>query len=657
MQEFTEDWTSLPVGPIGGDYSPAGEYHLVPAHADQCRWRETTIDPSWVDSPGNWQIVLEADGRRVLEQTYSTNQCMPTLAAEGPAFEDASLTCSLRPLTLGGWRGVLFRYIHSRRWYAAAFEDGKAMIVRRVHDDWTTLAEAPCELTPDRWSELTIALVGPQIILHADDLEVLRCSDDSQASWTRGTLGFAASNLTRFGAVGIEAEAWADGPNAYLHPPQPRVVSRSGEGPQPRVWRRIDPGTFGTDRNLRVGDVNGDGQNEIVLARPTDRIDKDAASDITSLAAFTLDGEMLWALGETGRRPRHTTADLCFQVHDIDGDGRAEIIYAKDWQLIIADGATGETRRAVELPRPIQPHPSRPYRIYGDSICFTDLQGTGRRDCILLKDRYRNFYAYDAQLSPLWQIRTNIGHYPHPRTVSGDLDEIAVGYALLGPDGVPRWDYGEDIIDHADNTVIVDLDVEADGDRQPCVLTAGSDAGLFLHTVAGRRLGHFPIGHAQSLCVARLLPDSEGLQILCNTFWHESGAHVLFDEGLCPLAEFEPVPYAGLLQPVNWVSPDGDGRTRDGVLLSTHPRQGGLIDGLGRRLVSFPGDGHPFLCCDARDIDGDGIDEVLTWNEQELWIYKADVPGRDTSNYPHRQPWYNDSNYRAQLSLPGDLDR
>lgn len=109
--------------------------------------------------------------------------------------------------------------------------------------------------------------------------------------------------------------------------------------------------------------------------------------------------------------------------------------------------------------------------------------------------------------------------------------------------------------------MIVDLDTNGDGRREPCVLTAGSDAGLFLHTIAGRR------------------------------------------------------------------------------------------------LVSFPDDGHPFLCSDARDIDGDGIDEVLTWNEEELWIYKADVPGRNPDNYPHRQPWYNDSNYRAQLSLPEDLEQ
>ncbi|HTL53717.1 MAG TPA: hypothetical protein VL860_14170, partial [Planctomycetota bacterium] len=60
-----------------------------------------------------------------------------------------------------------------------------------------------------------------------------------------------------------------------------------------------------------------------------------------------------------------------------------------------------------------------------------------------------------------------------------------------------------------------------------------------------------------------------------------------------------------------------------------------------------------WLCSDARDIDGDGLDEILTWDEQAIWIYKADaVAGRDKANYPRRNPWYNDSNYRAQVSLP-----
>jgi len=142
------------------------------------------------------------------------------------------------------------------------------------------------------------------------------------------------------------------------------------------------------------------------------------------------------------------------------------------------------------------------------------------------------------------------------------------------------------------------------------------------------------------------------LQIMVNTFWGPAGITAVFDRDGKLINEFEPMPYACLLQPVNWVPPDESRDPLDLVLLSTHPAQGGLIDGHGRRAVVFPDDGHPVLCSDARDVDGDGMDEVLTWNEHELWIYKTDVPGRSPSNYPMRNPWYNDSNYRAQFSFP-----
>ena len=114
------------------------------------------------------------------------------------------------------------------------------------------------------------------------------------------------------------------------------------------------------------------------------------------------------------------------------------------------------------------------------------------------------------------------------------------------------------------------------------------------------------------------------------------------------LREFEPLHYASLLNPVNW--PD-DGTEL--LLLSTDPREGGLMDGRGERAVTFPDDGHPVLCCDARDIDGDGVDEILTWNHDWLWLYKPDpLPDRGPDEYPLRNPSYNDSNYRGQYSFP-----
>jgi len=49
------------------------------------------------------------------------------------------------------------------------------------------------------------------------------------------------------------------------------------------------------------------------------------------------------------------------------------------------------------------------------------------------------------------------------------------------------------------------------------------------------------------------------------------------------------------------------------------------------------------------DVDGDGLDEVL----ERVWIYTQDRPFTGTRMYaPVRNPHYNESNYRANVSLP-----
>ncbi len=80
-----------------------------------------------------------------------------------------------------------------------------------------------------------------------------------------------------------------------------------------------------------------------------------------------------------------------------------------------------------------------------------------------------------------------------------------------------------------------------------------------------------------------------------------------------------------------------------------------MIDGNGQRVVMFPDDGHPFLCCDSKDVDGDGVDEVLTWDHDSIWIYKAEsLPGGSRDAYPVRNAFFNESNYSGQFSFPRD---
>jgi len=68
----------------------------------------------------------------------------------------------------------------------------------------------------------------------------------------------------------------------------------------------------------------------------------------------------------------------------------------------------------------------------------------------------------------------------------------------------------------------------------------------------------------------------------------------------------------------------------------------------------FPDDGHPTLAAAVMDVTGDARDEVLLWDQGRVWIYTQDAPFKGEKIYaPVRNPTYNESNYRAQVSLPG----
>jgi hypothetical protein len=99
---------------------------------------------------------------------------------------------------------------------------------------------------------------------------------------------------------------------------------------------------------------------------------------------------------------------------------------------------------------------------------------------------------------------------------------------------------------------------------------------------------------------------------------------------------------------VNW---RGDGQ--EFALLSGSVREGGMVDGHLRRVVVFPDDGHPDLCSHATDLNGDGRDEVILWDQKSVWIYTPDGPVPGKRIYaPVKNPLYNDSNYRTQFSVP-----
>jgi hypothetical protein len=180
------------------------------------------------------------------------------------------------------------------------------------------------------------------------------------------------------------------------------------------------------------------------------------------------------------------------------------------------------------------------------------------------------------------------------------------------------------------------------------VYASCSDEGFVMFDLGGKILKQVRVGHNQSPSVGKYRMDVPGLQYMSVNFWKNPGIVTLFDWDGNILAQEEPIHSGAPMLPVNW---RGDGQ--EFVLLSGNAKEGGMIDGHLRRVVMFPDDGHPDLAANVVNVTGDARDEIVLWDQQKVWIYTQDRPFTGKRIYaPLRNPDYNESNYRTNVSLP-----
>jgi rhamnogalacturonan endolyase len=649
FSKFPPGWLSKPVGLLNGAIQ---EYHYLPHRgvATFPWYNPITHNDSWVAG--------DEDGKTYLEQHLPHDQperWQPLFVTGDSLWTSYTVSAKVRPLSLAESAGIVFRYHTNRHYYAFTISGGrkarlalKLPVEQKIRVvDWKELGAAEVSYDIKQYHELKVENDGPKMRAYFDGKLVIEASDGDTLG---GRAGITANIPTRFTDFVVSApEAVAQQIRSSIAAREKDLAALRAANPQPKLWKKFDTPKWGAGRNVRFGDLDGDGRLDMLIAQNIPKVRGDAFDHISCMTAVNLDGKVLWQIGRPDPRNTLLTNDTPFQIHDFDGDGKNEVVMVKDFQIQVLEGATGKALKRAWMPPAPAENRERPYELNsGDSMIFLNLSGKKIRQELLLKDRYNTFWVFDNDLKLQWSGAGQTGHYPFPYDFDGDgKDEFVIGFALWNATGKPLWSHDAQMKDHTD--AISAGNYTGDPQAQPRVYSCGSDEGLVMISADGKIMKQARIGHAQTQSVARYRPVAPGLQIMTANFWRNTGIVTLFDADANILAQEELIPGSSHLQPVNW---RGDGQ--EFAMLSANVREGGMIDGQLRRVVMFPDDGHPDLAYQVLDVTGDERDEIIVWNADSVWIYTQDRPFNGRRIYkPIRNPLYNDSNYRATVSLPG----
>ena len=656
---WRDDFSGFPIGafPYDPEHSAMGEYHYYPAKGYQGAWYDPITGssfrgPSW--------IITEEGGKHYMEQTRlgapGEHVSCPTLAAGHKDWKDYRLSVSMRRLSLQEPAGILFRYQTSLMHYALYLNAQKVQLARICKEECKILKEADYAYDGDRFYRLEAEVKGDRILVRIDGKEVLDVCDGAYAEggialaaympaqYTDVTVSMEEEEIERLAGNRAEAEI--------------RLARKKADYPRPRLWKVIDLKNFGAGRQIRFGHLTGTEEMFFVMAQHQKRVFKDRYANISCLTAVSVEtGEVLWQKGEPSENQDHQylTADLPFQIYDIDGDGIDEVILARNFQLMILDGRDGSVKKRAwtpfneEAPENlcnIEFGKHAFERLNVDAIRIVNTRGSARPEQIMIKDRYSRLYIYDQDLRLQWKFtHNNTGHFPYTWDFDGDgREEIFSCYNMISADGELRWE----LPIHRDHTdEILYGPIDPDGEEVLAIVSGWE--GFMMVDREGRILVRDINGHGQRISAGNYCPGRPGLEICTTTYWGNQGILYLYDCKGREIWHKEPGSNGNIIAPVNW---KGDGTEL--ILLNGSLSCGGMLDGEGDRVVLFPDDGHPDLCAEALDLTGDSRDEIVLWDEKRMYIYtqEGEAPAGETEYRPVKYPHYNASNYRGEYAFP-----
>ena len=658
---FEDEFDYLQPGYISNANGHLMQYHYLRGSGQAGPWTISSFGPG-KEYHTAWEIIEGKNGHFLRQNSSFLDENLapysrhvhPIIVAGDSIWHDYKVEFTFSPGQLFDKCGVVFKYHDSRSYYFYGME-GNMLILKMVNN--ATAPYRPFEKVlasvPFRWKEGKIykgevSVKQNRIYTLLNDSLSMIAEDNT---FTRGKVGFLSDVPADF--YGMEVTTLnreIRKLNRYMSRIATSRAQHINENGYPVIWKKISTEGFGTGNNLRFGDLKGDGEVDILIGQIRHIPQGQPSYDINCLTAITFDGNILWQKGVPDPESQPVSGDIGLQIHDIDGDGSREVIAVIDSRINIFEGRSGRMIRSVNLPLNRDTR-SELESSPGYSILFCDLQGKGRDSNIIICDGYVNIWAYDEHLKLLWKQKFERGKYPFASDVDNDgKDEIITGYSLIDDDGTVLWNKSNTLGGHVNAVTAAIFHPEKDTALR--IAIGAGDWGTILLDHDGNTILHHPVGHVQNASIANFKADLPGLEMVTVNSWGGQGIINLYDSQGNIYKTFEPGPHGSNCFPVNW---RGDGV--EYFLLNTNSGDGGLFNGDGQLVVAFPDDGHPELCNAVLDVTGDYRDEIITWDQQEIWVYtQIDNNRQGKIYYPERNPTYNASNYQLTLSKPRWID-
>lgn len=376
--------------------------------------------------------------------------------------------------------------------------------------------------------------------------------------------------------------------------------------PVMQPWRTVTLDPTHGGMWVVTGDVDGDGAVDVISARNVNEGDVHYTS---TAVAQRLDGSVIWRWGnpDIGRREWHH--DVALQVTDWDDDGANEIVLLTEGFLVELNGATGAEVRRFPIPAEAT-----------DCLVFCHISGGEHAD-VLVKDRYRNVYAYDWSGRMLWTVKEPGGyrtsHQPRPYDLDGDgLDEIMAGYAMLDHDGSIMWVLSSDTVELSKGHLDLVRPMRTGTSPRDWVFV-GTYCGagcLACFDGAGKTMWEVPGFHYESVNVGRVFPDAPAPQIAVDIDHVPRGESPveLFDSDGNRLARLT----SDYCRHHKLFDVDGDGLDE---LVLANAR--GVFDNTGKRILTLACD-SPGVAMQPGDMDGDGRTDIGIVTDTSFHIFR-----------------------------------